>query len=256
MRKPVITINQAQVTYSSQKEAVLALEPINLSINKGEFVCLVGPSGCGKSTLLKLMAGYLKPTQGNIRMNGKIIEGADWQKGVVFQSSTLFPWLNVRQNIEYGLKVRKIDKQKRSMAVASILEKINMIDVANRYPFELSGGMKQRISMARSLVNQPELLLMDEPFGALDALTRLQMQSLMRNIWSVSQQTIFLITHDIEEALSLGTRILVMSKAPGQIIESFPIHYGQKALDNGSNQIVIDEDFIRLKESILQKICG
>lgn len=255
MSKAVITLNQAQVIYSSKSEEVSAISEIDLTIQKGEFICLVGPSGCGKSTLLKLMAGFIKPTSGEVRMNGQIIEGPDWKKGVVFQSPTLYPWLNVRKNIEYGLKARKIEKKRRKIEVDSFLEQINMTDSEGRYPFELSGGMRQRVAMARSMVNHPELLLMDEPFGALDALTRVQMQGLIREIWQKNHQSIFLITHDIEEALSLGTRVLVMSKAPGQIIESIPVHYSQEALANGSNMVKVDDSFIYLKESILQKIC-
>ncbi|MHC5268307.1 ABC transporter ATP-binding protein [Enterococcus sp. LJL98] len=250
----MIRLNQAQVIYSSKNEEVAAIEPIDLSIEKGEFICLVGPSGCGKSTLLKLMAGYLKPTSGEVRMQNEIIEGPDWKKGVVFQSPTLYPWLNVQQNIEYGLKMRKINKKERHAEVRYFLEQTSMTAAANRYPFELSGGMKQRVAMARTMVNHPELLLMDEPFGALDALTRMQMQALMRKLWQENHQTIFLITHDIEEALSLGTRVLVMSKAPGQLMESISVDYSQKALATEGNVVKMDEDFIRLKEEILQKI--
>lgn len=254
MSHPVITLNQAQVIYSSKNEEVAAIELVDLSIEKGEFICLVGPSGCGKSTLLKLMAGYLPPTSGEVQMNGEKITGPDWKKGVVFQSPTLYPWLNVRQNIEYGLKMRKVEKEKRREEVDYFLEQTNMKKSEKRYPFELSGGMKQRVAMARTMVNHPELLLMDEPFGALDALTRMQMQGLMRKIWQKNKQTIFLITHDIEEALSLGTRVLVMSKSPGRIIESISVSYSQKALEDEKNEVKIDEDFIRLKDEILQKI--
>ena len=250
----VVTLENAQVIYSSKKDDLTATDPLSLTIQSGEFICLVGPSGCGKSTLLKLMAGYLKPSLGEVRMNGEIIDGPDWRRGVVFQTSTLYPWLTVRKNIEYGMKMQKIPVNKRKEETNFFLEQIEMLDFADCYPHELSGGMKQRVAMARTMVNHPELLLMDEPFGALDALTRMKMQGLMRKLWQESGQTIFLITHDIEEALSLATRVIVMSKAPGAIVESIDVDYSLKALAEEKNEVVMDESFMQLKESILHQI--
>lgn len=254
MTRHLIEIQQAEVVYQSNREEVQALQAINLTIEKGEFICLVGPSGCGKSTLLNLLAGYLQPTTGTCSINGSQIVGPDYHRGVVFQSPALYPWLSVRKNIEYGLKVRKIPKEERKKQSDFYLEQIDLMEAANRYPFELSGGMKQRVSLARTLVNRPELLLMDEPFGALDALTRNNMQALLRKIWGENQQTIFLITHDIEEALSLASRVLVMSKSPGQIIESMTVGYAEAALTQHENQVQMDTEFIERKNHILQLI--
>lgn len=250
----VVTLEKAQVIYSAKKEQLTATAPLSLEIKKGEFICLVGPSGCGKSTLLKLMAGYLQPTVGEVRMHEQIIEGPDWRRGVVFQTSTLFPWLSVQKNIEYGMKVRKVPAKERKKEARRFLEQIEMLDFADHYPHELSGGMKQRVAMARTMVNQPELLLMDEPFGALDALTRMKMQALMRKIWQESQQTVFLITHDIEEALSLATRVIVMSKSPGSLLESIEVDYSRKALATPQNEVVMDATFLALKDRILHQI--
>lgn len=253
MTEKMVVIKQAEVVYTSKKERLQAIAPTDLTINKEEFICLVGPSGCGKSTLLKLLAGYLEPTSGSCEMHGEKITGPDWNRGVVFQSPTLYPWLSVRKNIEYGLKMRKIPREKTQQAIDYYLQQIGLKEAEKRYPSELSGGMKQRVSMARTLVNEPELILMDEPFGALDALTRMNMQALLRKIWATDRKTIFLITHDIEEALSLGTKVLVMSKGPGKIVETIEVDYARKALAN-DNHVIMDEKFLQLKEYILSKI--
>lgn len=254
MRPPIIELDNVEVVYQSKNERVQAIQPNTFQIEEGEFICLVGPSGCGKSTLLKLMAGYIQPTQGKILMEGNPIAGPDSDKGVVFQAPTLYPWLTVRKNIDYGLKVRGIAKETRQKEVDFFLEQVGLKDSADRYPFELSGGMKQRVAVARSLVNHPKLLLMDEPFGALDALTRIQMQAFLREIWQKNKQTIFLITHDIDEAMALGTRILVMSKSPGTIIEELQLNYSREALSRPENQVVEDEQYLQIKKQILEKI--
>ncbi|KKH69380.1 ABC transporter ATP-binding protein, partial [Methanosarcina mazei] len=166
------------------------------------------PSGCGKSTLLKIIAGYLKPTVGLCLMHGEPITGPDWHRGVVFQSPTLYPWMNVRKNVEYGPRMRGLPPKDIKCIGSHFLEQVDLIDYSDKATFELSGGMKQRVSLARALANEPEVILMDEPFGALDALTRVNMQTLIRNIWQNNNSTIFMITHDIDEALSLGTRVI------------------------------------------------
>ncbi|MGM0125341.1 taurine transport system ATP-binding protein [Enterococcus sp. AZ194] len=255
MIEKLLEVCQAEIVYQSKEEQIQAIKPIDLTINQGDFICLVGPSGCGKTTLLKMIAGYLKPTSGSCYMKGREITSPSWNRGVVFQSPTLYPWLNVEKNIEYGLKVRKVPKEERNRISDYFLKQIDMKSAAKRYPFELSGGMKQRVSMARALANEPELLLMDEPFGALDALTRINMQALLRRIWLENNKTIFLITHDIEEALSLGTKILVMSSGPGSIIESYDVHYARIALER-DNRVKSDEKFVQLKSRILNRIMG
>lgn len=254
MTEPIIELQEAQMIYQSKNEQVPGTMPNSFTIEKGEFICLVGPSGCGKSTLLKLLAGYLQPTSGKVLMEGQEITGPDWEKGVVFQAPTLYPWLTVFKNVEYGLKMRKIPKDQRKKQVDFFLKQVGLEESAKRYPFELSGGMKQRVAVARSLVNHPKLLLMDEPFGALDALTRIQMQSFLREVWQKNNQTIFLITHDIDEAMALGTRVLVMSKSPGKIMEDIPLSYSQKALQENDNKIIQDEKYTEIKNHILQMI--
>lgn len=229
----VITLKDINLRYYSEKGEVTALQDINLGVKKGEFVCVLGPSGCGKSTLLKIIAGLLKPSYGEAKMNNEPIKGPDWNRGVVFQSPTLYPWLNIYDNVAFGLKMRKLPKTELEEITKKYLELVGLNGFEKHKPYELSGGMKQRASLARILVNNPKMILMDEPFGALDALTRQNMQTLIRKVWIKTENTIFLITHDVDEALSLGTRIIVMSSRPGKIIKEFNTDFTYKI--SGSN---------------------
>lgn len=250
----MIDIKDVSVTYQGQKGLTEALKGVDLKINKGDFVVLLGPSGCGKSTLLNLIAGYNKPTTGEVLMHGEAIKGPDKNRGVVFQSTNLYPWLSVKENIEYGLKIRKVDKKTRDDLTRLFLEEINLTAYQDHYPFELSGGMRQRVALVRTLINNPEILLMDEPFGALDAMTRVNMQSLLRELWHKGDQTFFLITHDIDEALSLGTRVLLMSKNPGRIVEEFNLDFQKKIYEDSKYIASLDPDFIKVKNEILHLI--
>ena len=250
----MIDIKDVSVTYQGQKGLTEALKGVDLKINKGDFVVLLGPSGCGKSTLLNLIAGYNKPTTGEVLMHGEAIKGPDKNRGVVFQSTNLYPWLSVKENIEYGLKIRKVDKKTRDDLTRLFLEEINLTAYQDHYPFELSGGMRQRVALVRTLINNPEILLMDEPFGALDAMTRVNMQSLLRELWHKGDQTFFLITHDIDEALSLGTRVLLMSKNPGRIVEEFNLDFQKKIYEDSEYIASLDPDFIKVKNEILHLI--
>ncbi len=250
----MIDIKDVSVTYQGQKGLTEALKGVDLKINKGDFVVLLGPSGCGKSTLLNLIAGYNKPTTGEVLMHGETIKGPDKNRGVVFQSTNLYPWLSVKENIEYGLKIRKVDKKTRDDLTRLFLEEINLTAYQDHYPFELSGGMRQRVALVRTLINNPEILLMDEPFGALDAMTRVNMQSLLRDLWHKGDQTFFLITHDIDEALSLGTRVLLMSKNPGRIVEEFNLDFQKKIYEDSEYIASLDPDFIKVKNEILHLI--
>lgn len=251
---PLIELQNVSQTFSSTNEALNVLHEINLEIETGEFVCVIGPSGCGKSTLLKMLAGYLLPTDGSCVMKGESIKGSDKRRGVVFQSPTLYPWLTVEKNIEYGPKMAKIAPKEIKKKSEHYLEAVDLTDFKTAYPFELSGGMKQRVAIARALVNEPELILMDEPFSALDAITRLSMQQLLRKMWYESKQTIFLITHDIEEALKLGTRILVMSKNPGEIIMEKRVDYTNHLLREPNYELLEDPQFQADKLSLLNQI--
>ena len=251
---PIIDVANVSMVYDSHQGPVTALKDVSLEINAGEFICLVGPSGCGKSTLLKLIAGYLQPTKGNCRMAGAVISKPDWQRGVVFQTSMLYPWLSVRDNIEYGPKVRKKTPAECREISDFYLEQVGLRDFGDSHTFELSGGMKQRVSLARALANQPEIILMDEPFSALDAITKVKMQRFLRKLWQENQQTLLLITHDIDEALSLGTKVAVMSKGTGEIEEVITVPYSQKILATKDYQVELDQNYIQDKLAILKMI--
>ncbi len=253
-RDALIEIKNLGVDYISNNETINAIQDINLTINRGDFVCVLGPSGCGKSTLLKVIAGFLKQTQGIFLMHGKEVDGPDWNRGVVFQSASLYPWMSVRKNIEFGPKMKGLPKEEISRITTQSLEQVNLLKFENKATFELSGGMKQRVALARVLVNEPEVMLMDEPLGALDALTRIHMQKLVRDIWKKNRNTIFMITHDVDEALSLGTRILVMSKSPGRIIKELNLDFNENAVDLRTGRVHINEDYLNLKEEILDLI--
>lgn len=252
--KKLISLNNLNLTYRSSNKQVNALENINLDIGEGEFVCLLGPSGCGKSTLLKIIAGFIQPTLGEARLNDELIKGADWHRGVVFQQPALYPWLTVEDNVKFGLKMRKIPKSEQNELTDYYLKKVGLLDFRNQKPYELSGGMKQRISIARVLVNSPLVLLMDEPFGALDALTRDQMQKLIRNIWWETRKTILFITHDVDEALSLATRVLVMSSRPGRIIREFKTEFTHGMVNDNTDQTRFTPEFRNLREQVLDLI--
>lgn len=250
----LIDIEKLNLEYSTKEDTILALEDINLKIEKGEFVCLLGPSGCGKSTLLKAIAGYIKPTSGSNLMDGKPIEGPDWHRGVVFQSPMLYPWLSVKANVAFGPKMRGLPSKEIDEISSHFLEQVELEGFSDKRTFELSGGMKQRVSLARVLANYPEMILMDEPLGALDALTRSKMQSLIRKIWRENNSTVFFITHDVDEALALGTRVLVMSKRPGRILEEFHVHFTEQIFKEDSDRVIYSEEFFGLKKQILQII--
>ena len=250
----ILSLDQLNLTYMTGTSRVTALEDINLKIYEGEFVCLLGPSGCGKSTLLKIMAGFLSPSSGNATIDGTAITGPDWHRGVVFQQPPLYPWLSVRDNIGFGLRMRGVDKQTSRELIDTYLEKVRLAKFAGLKPYELSGGMKQRVAIARVLVNNPRILLMDEPFGALDALTREEMQSLVRSIWWETKKTVLFITHDVDEALSLGTRVLVMSRGPGKIIREFRTHFSEFITADNSNFTRASREFQQLRTTLLDLI--
>lgn len=198
---------------------LVALQDIGLSVRQGEFVCIVGPSGCGKSTFLNLIAGFDRPTQGEIRLHGRTIAKPAADRGVVFQEHALFPWLTVRQNVSFGPSVAHVPKAEYEPRVDGYLSLVGMRKFADMYPDQLSGGMRQRAAIARALVNDPEILLMDEPFGALDLLTREAMQRELARIWGETGKTVIFVTHSIDEAVLLGDRVVVFSAHPGRIRE-------------------------------------
>jgi NitT/TauT family transport system ATP-binding protein len=205
--------------YGEGFDAVVALERIDLAVDEHEFVSIVGPSGCGKSTLLYLVGGFLRPTAGEIRLRDRPIEGPGRDRGIVFQRYSLFPWLTVRDNIAYGLREMGVARSECDRIVADHVRLVHLEGFERRYPRELSGGMQQRVAIAQTLACNPEILLMDEPFGALDAQTRRILQDELRRIWRRGSQTVLFVTHDVEEAVALGTRIVVMAARPGRIKE-------------------------------------
>lgn len=207
-----------QTYLSADGQQVDALDTIDLDIAPGEFVTLAGPSGCGKTTLLRILAGFVTPTSGEVVAGGTPVTGPGPDRGVVFQKPTLFPWMSVRDNVGLGPTLQSVPAAQRRERVDRFLELVSLTEFADRRPYELSGGMQQRCQLARVLAAEPEVVLMDEPFGALDALTRERMQDELRTIWRERRPTVFFITHDIDEATLLGSRLLVMSSRPGRIV--------------------------------------
>jgi len=249
--RKIIEINHINVDYDMNEETVDAITDVSLDIYQNDFVCILGPSGCGKSTLLKTIAGFIKPNKGTIQMNGIEIENPDSSRGVVFQEPNLFPWLNVKQNVCLGPSFLKKSKEEQEEIAHKYLEQVELLEFEGAKVFELSGGQKQRVAIARTLANQPEVILMDEPFGALDSFTRKKMQTMIRSLWKQNQSTILFVTHDIEEALLLGTKIYVMKKGDINLIANYDITYTCELIDNPKARIVEEESFISLKEEIL-----
>lgn len=209
---------------TDSNEITYALAEVNLTIQPGEFVSIVGTSGCGKSTILRLIAGLIRPTTGEIRLGGKPIVGAGPDRGMVFQKATLFPWLTVEKNVSFSLRMQK--KQDKEL-VEHMLKMVGLEDFRKDYPHQLSGGMAQRVALVRSLINHPDILLLDEPLGALDAFTRMNMQDEILNIWREQKQTVVMVTHDVEEAIYMGTRVLVMEPRPGRVKADIPIELAE-----------------------------
>ncbi|HCP53655.1 MAG: sulfonate ABC transporter ATP-binding protein [Pseudomonadaceae bacterium] len=224
-----------------------ALENVSFEVPDQQFAVIVGPSGCGKSSLLYLTAGLAEPSDGEIYVGGAKVDGPGADRGMVFQSYTLFPWLTVRENIEFGLKRKRIAAAERKEIVDFYLNEVGLNNFADNYPKQLSGGMMQRVAIARALANDPQILLMDEPFGALDSQTRMKMQQLLLRIWEHSKKTVVFVTHDIDEAVLLGDRVYVMGARPGRIKEILDVPIERpRTMD-----MVMEPDFIRMKRQIL-----
>ncbi len=218
---------------------------INLNIKEGEFISIVGTSGCGKSTLVRLIAGLETPTEGSITIGNRSVQGPSVETGMIFQESRLFPWLSVEKNIEFGIH-EKLPKEKRKELVKKYIALTGLTGFERALPTQLSGGMQQRVSIARALINEPAVLILDEPFGALDALTRINMQNEVLNIWQKNRTTMILITHDIDEAIFLSDRILIMGKNPGEIKREVPVEMARPRGRNSS-------DFIHIREQIYKE---
>jgi NitT/TauT family transport system ATP-binding protein len=228
-------------------ETLTVLKNFNMQVADGEFVCIVGPSGCGKTTLLRIIAGLEAATGGNIYVDGKIMNTPTPKKGMVFQEFALFPWRTVQKNIEFGLEYSGVLPEQRRKITNEYLKMVNLIGWKDKYPFELSGGMKQRVAIARALANNPEILLMDEPFGSLDAQTRNILQEELLKIWEKTHKTIVFVSHNIEEAIYLGDKVIVLTSLPAQIKNIYPVE-----IPRPRNRANIE--FVKMRESILKEI--
>jgi taurine transport system ATP-binding protein len=234
--------------------AVQALKDVNFTLKKGELLAVLGPSGCGKTTLLNMIAGFTNPTSGSISLGDHKIDGPGVERGMVFQQAALFEWLSVAKNVDFGLRMKKTDTAESAKLVEKWLDIVGLQGFGNTPTYQLSGGMQQRVALARCLVNDPDVILMDEPLGALDALTREKMQSLVLDLWKETGKTILIITHSVEEALLLGQRLFVMAPRPGRIHKEYNLPFAERGLSESLRDIKKDRHFSEVREEILTMI--
>lgn len=243
-----IDVTGVSISLGEDSDAFEAVSGLDVAIAPGELVCILGPSGCGKSTLLGALAGHLPITAGALTVDGQQVQGPSLDRGMVFQQHTLFPWKRVRDNVAFGPKMRGLGRRERDHAADAILKLVGLSRFETFYPAQLSGGMQQRVEIARVLINQPRVLLMDEPFSALDAQTRGMMQEVLLDIWSKIPTTTVFVTHDIDEALFLADRIVVMSARPGRVIEDIVLPFARPR----GQDLVTESEFVRLKRHVMQ----
>jgi NitT/TauT family transport system ATP-binding protein len=249
-KTPKLVIENVGKVFSTKSGEVVALDQTSFSVMEGEFVTILGPSGCGKSTILRVVAGLEEPSSGHVYLDGKEIKGPGPDRGMVFQSYTLYPWLTVEENIAFGLQLKGISKREQQEVAQHYLELIGLKGFEKHYPIQLSGGMKQRVAIARALANDPEILLMDEPFGALDAQTRTIMQEILLKVWEESKKTILFITHDVEESIFLGDSIYVMTARPGRLKKNIKVPLPRPRDYHNKNS----SEFLELKQELLELI--
>ena len=243
-------IDLTKIFDDGKKGPVTAIDHVNLEVKDGEFVMIVGPSGCGKTTLINILGGLNTATSGEVLLDGNPVQGPGADRGMVFQGYSLFPWLTVQKNVEFGLKMKKMPKAERETQAKKFIDLVGLTGFENALPKQLSGGMKQRVAIARTLANEPEILLMDEPFGALDAQTRVVMQELLADISKKTKTTILFITHDIDEAVLLGDRIYVMSRRPGTIREVLDVNLP----GTRSHESLVLPEFLETKKKIMDML--
>ncbi len=235
-------------------QSVEALKDVSFSLDKGRILTLLGPSGCGKTTLLNLIAGFLSPTSGAISLGGESITGPGQDRGMVFQQGALFEWLSVEENVSFGPRMNGADSGETAKVTSDLLRTVGLAGFEQKAIYELSGGMQQRVALARCLANDPELILMDEPLGALDALTREKMQGLILELWDRTGKTIILVTHSVEEALFLGDQLFVMAPRPGRIERQYDLPFARQGLTADARELKNSPEFVEKREEILTLI--
>ncbi len=235
---------------------VQALKNVSLELQPGELLSVLGPSGCGKTTLLNILAGFLAPTEGKVTLDGKRVTGPGPERGMVFQQGALFEWMSVRKNVDFGPRMKGMRQAERNGITDHLLETVGLHDFKEKAVYELSGGMQQRVALARCLANDPEVILMDEPLGALDALTREKMQGLVLKLWKETGKTVVLITHSVEEALLLGERLVVMAPRPGRIFKEYRLPFAERGVGQDLREVKKSEGFGERREEILSMIWG
>jgi len=235
-------------------EPVTALHDVSFELGAGRLLTLLGPSGCGKTTLLNVMAGFLAPTSGTVSLGGEPINGPSENRGMVFQQGALFEWLTVAENISFGPRMKRTSKDEYAGKVEELLNTVGLQGFGDKQVYELSGGMQQRVALARCLANDPDVIFMDEPLGALDALTREKMQNLVLRLWSETGKTIVLVTHSVEEALYLGDRMFVMAPRPGRIEKEYELPFAQIGLDVEPRELKASPEFVETREEVLSMI--
>ena len=236
--------------------AVQALQNVSITLQAGELLAVLGPSGCGKTTLLNILAGFLAPTSGSVTLNGARVTGPSSERGMVFQQGALFEWMNVRRNVDFGPRMKGMGQAERDRITAQLLDTVGLRDFGDKAVYELSGGMQQRVALARCLANDPAVMLMDEPLGALDALTREKMQGLVLKLWKETGKTVVLITHSVEEALLLGERLVVMAPRPGRIFKEYRLPFAERGVSGDLREVKKSDGFADTREEILSMIWG